>query len=78
MPKVRTRSLRRLANKSPQSILTGAINESADYIDELEESLRECMEAMRKNLVYAQIKDEKSLYEAYKNAEKILNQVKDE
>jgi hypothetical protein len=37
MPKVYTKSLRSLASKCNPSILTGAITESADYIDELEE-----------------------------------------
>lgn len=36
MPKVSTKSLRSLASKCNPSILTGAITESADYIDELE------------------------------------------
>lgn len=36
MPKVRVRSLRRLARICKPSILTGAITESADYIEELE------------------------------------------
>lgn len=36
MPKVRVRSLRSLASKCNPSILTGAITESADYIEELE------------------------------------------
>lgn len=36
MPKVRVRSLRSLASKCNPSILTGAIIESADYIEELE------------------------------------------
>lgn len=36
MPKVSTKSLRSLASKCHPSILTGAITESADYIDELE------------------------------------------
>lgn len=40
MPKVYTGSLRSLASKVRPSILTGAITESADYIDELEEELR--------------------------------------
>lgn len=45
-----------------------------EYIDNLKESLKESMEAMRKNLVYAQFKDETVLYVAYKKAEKLLNQ----
>lgn len=36
MPKVNTKSLRSLASKVKPSILTGAIEESATYIDELE------------------------------------------
>lgn len=36
MPKISTKSLRRLTGKFKPSILTGAITESADYIDELE------------------------------------------
>ena len=36
MPKVRVKSLRSLASKMNPSILTGAITESADYIEELE------------------------------------------
>lgn len=47
MPKVNTRSLRRLANKVPQSILTGAINESANYVDELEEKVEKYEKALR-------------------------------
>lgn len=39
MAKVLTSSLRSLAGKVKPSILTGAIEESADYIDELEEKL---------------------------------------
>ena len=36
MPKVRVKSLRSLASKMNPSILTGAITESANYIEELE------------------------------------------
>lgn len=36
MPKIYTQSLRNLAMKVQPSILTGAIDECADYIDELE------------------------------------------
>ncbi len=44
MAKVNTRSLRSLASKVKPSILTGAITESADYIDELEKENKEMKE----------------------------------
>lgn len=41
MPKVSTKSLRRLASKLPESagVVSGALTESADYINELEKAL---------------------------------------
>lgn len=48
MPKVSTRSLRRLASKMQPSILTGAITESADYIDELELEVKQLKMAQYK------------------------------
>ncbi|MCK2000823.1 hypothetical protein MZM54_05395 [[Brevibacterium] frigoritolerans] len=40
MPKVSTKSLRSLVSKCNPSILTGAIAESADYIEELEKKVQ--------------------------------------
>ncbi|MER2006322.1 MAG: hypothetical protein ABS939_02620 [Psychrobacillus sp.] len=41
MPKVSTKSLRRLANKLPDSagVVSGALSESAQYIEELEKEI---------------------------------------
>ena len=47
MPKVRTKSLRILAAKIPPSIFSGAIEESADYIDELEAENNQLREALQ-------------------------------
>lgn len=41
MPKVRTRALRSLASKFQSSIITAALTESADYIDELELEIKQ-------------------------------------
>jgi hypothetical protein len=46
MPKVRVKSLRSLASKCNPSILTGAITESADYIEELEQIVQELKEVI--------------------------------
>lgn len=55
-------------------------NEDVDWlIDEVkkvalyEEALKQCMTAIQKNLAYAQIKDEQVLYEAFMNAQKLIN-----
>ncbi|MBG9728036.1 hypothetical protein ABD87_00340 [Lysinibacillus sphaericus] len=42
MPKVSTKSLRRLASKLPDSagVVSGALTESADYIEELEKTIK--------------------------------------
>lgn len=78
MPRVNTSSLRQLTKNAQSSTFTGAINESADYIDELEKALIICMEAMRKNLSRANYKDEIILYDAFKLADELLNDSSEE
>lgn len=42
------------------------------YINELEDALRQSAEAMRRNLVYGCFKDEKPLYDAYMRTKELL------
>jgi restriction endonuclease S subunit len=66
MPKVSTRSLRSLASKVKPSILTGAITESADYIDELEKKIQLLESSLK---IY---KEENDTYEKSTHIEEFL------
>jgi Mg2+ and Co2+ transporter CorA len=70
MPKVNTKALRSLARKVKPSILTGAITESADYIDELEDTVYALQETLRQEQEYS-----RSLLMKIKNYERALRRI---